>query len=191
MSDLQTQYAAFVAKLFNRTGDLSKDFCHATLGVITEMRELALARDAKDDVNALEEGGDLTFFHTAYCMVVQDLYPEPDVDGGAISKAVYDRALGMSAQDLIDEFSQEMLDAAKRWVGYGKQPTPSQAVELVVKTTIVFNLIMMDSMSDVEPEDILRANMAKLLVRYPGGEFDAFRAVTRDTEAERAALAAH
>lgn len=191
MSDLQTQYAAFVAKLFNRTGDLSKDFCHATLGVITEMRELALARDAKDDVNALEEGGDLTFFHTAYCMVVQDLYPEPDVDGGAISKAVYDRALSMSAQDMIDEFSQEMLDAAKRWVGYGKQPTPSQAVELVVKTTIVFNLIMMDSMSDVEPEDILRANMAKLLVRYPGGEFDAFRAVTRDTEAERAALAAH
>ena len=97
----------------------------------------------------------------------------------------------MSAQDMIDEFSQEMLDAAKRWVGYGKQPTPLQAVELVVKTTIVFNVILMDSMSDVDPEDILRANMAKLLVRYPGGEFDAFRAVTRDTEAERAALAAH
>lgn len=191
MSDLKTQYAAFVAKLFNRTGDLSKDFCHATLGVVTEMRELALARDAKDDVNALEEAGDLTFFHTAYCMVVQDLYPEPDVDGHAVSKAIYERALSMSAQDMIDEFSQEMLDAAKRWVGYGKQPTPLQAVELVVKTTIVFNVILMDSMSDVDPEDILRANMAKLLVRYPGGEFDAFRAVTRDTEAERAALAAH
>lgn len=191
MSDLRTQYAAFVAKLFNRTGDLSKDFCHATLGVVTEMRELALARDAKDDVNALEEAGDLTFFHTAYCMVVQDLYPEPDVDGGAVSKAIYERALGMPVQGIIDEFSQEMLDAAKRWVGYGKQPTPEQAVELVIKTTIVFNLIMMDSMGDVEPEDILRANMAKLLVRYPGGEFDAFRAVTRDTEAERAALAAH
>ena len=191
MSDLKTQYVAFVAKLFNRTGDLSKDFCHATLGVITEMRELALARDAKDDVNALEEAGDLTFFHTAYCMVVQDLYPEPDVDGHAVSKAIYERALSMSAQDMIDEFSQEMLDAAKRWVGYGKQPTPLQAVELVVKTTIVFIVILMDSMSDVDPEDILRANMAKLLVRYPGGEFDAFRAVTRDTEAERAALAAH
>ena len=191
MSDLKTQYAAFVAKLFNRTDDLSKDFCHATLGVITEMRELALARDAQDDVTALEEAGDLTFFHTAYCMVVQDLYPEPDVDGHAVSKAIYERALSMSAQDMIDEFSQEMLDAAKRWVGYGKQPTPLQAVELVVKTTIVFNVILMDSMSDVDPEDILRANMAKLLVRYPGGEFDAFRAVTRDTEAERAALAAH
>lgn len=61
----------------------------------------------------------------------------------------------------------------------------------MVKTTIVFNVILLDSMSDVDPEDILRANMAKLLVRYPGGEFDAFRAVTRDTEAERAALAAH
>ena len=191
MSDLQTQYAAFVAKLFNRTGDLSKDFCHATLGVITEMRELALARDAKDDVNALEEAGDLTFFHTAYCMVVQDLYPEPDVDGHAGSKAIYERALGMSAQGMIDEVRQEKLDAAKRWVGYGKQPTPLQAVELVVKTTIVFNVILMDSMSDVDPEDVLRANMAKLLVRYPGGEFDAFRAVTRDTEAERAALAAY
>lgn len=191
MSDLKTQYAAFVAKLFNRTGDLSKDFCHATLGVITEMRELALARDADDDVNVLEEAGDLTFFHTAYCMVMLDLYPEVDVDRGAVSRAIYERALVMPAQDMIDEFSQEMLDAAKRWVGYGKQPTPLQAVELVVKTTIVFNVIMMDSMIDVEPEDILRANMAKLLVRYPGGEFDAFRAVTRDTEAERAALAAH
>lgn len=191
MSDLQTQYAAFVAKLFNRTGDLSKDLCHAALGIVTEMRELNLAVNAQDDVNALEEAGDLTFFYHALCLVIHDLYPEPDGDAGAIAQATYERGLQLTAQELIDQFSTEMLDTAKRWVGYGKQPTLAQATELLIKATLLFNIVLMASVPDIDGEDILRANMAKLLVRYPGGEFDAFRAVTRDTEAERAALAAH
>ena len=37
-------------------------------------------------------------------------------------------------------------------------------------------------------ERIQAVNMAKLLKRYPGGEFDSFRAVVRDLDGERAVL---
>lgn len=191
MSELNETYAAFVAKLFNRTGDLSKDFCHAALGITTEMRELALAFAAKDEVNTLEEGGDLTFFYHAFCLVMQELHPNPDVDVPTVSREVYEAALAMNAQEMIQTYCTEMHDIAKRWVGYGKAPTTEQAVKLVIKMTIVVNIVMMDVFPDTDREVIMKANMAKLLVRYPGGEFDAFRAVNRDTGAEREALALH
>jgi len=192
MSDLQTTYSAFVAKLFNRTGDLSKDFSHAVLGLVTETHEL---RNAIDEINALEEAGDLSFFCRALILVVRDFLGEgyDAQHADELAGKVLEESLQRAEHDyptLVTDYLVELMDAAKRWVGYGKEPTAVQLYELQAKGRVVHALVLAHNLGqDVTREQVLKANMAKLLKRYPGGEFDAFRAVVRDTEAEREALA--
>ena len=186
MSDLNTDYRAFVAKLFNRTGDLSKDFSHAVFGIVTEVDEMFKAQDAK---HAREEKGDLTFFMVALDivateasftqLVADDMTAYPEV----LQQAMAAESPGRALNDLLID----LMDAAKRWVGYGK--TPADFSELVYKARLAVGIALtMTPFQGDTPEDVQKTNMAKLLVRYPGGEFDAYRAVERDLEAERVVL---
>lgn len=187
MSDLHTQYTAFVARLFNRTGDLSKDFAHAVQGIVTECYELRTATDA---INATEEGGDLTFFHHALRLVVKDFMAARGIERTDHDArwAIYDHALAFPPHEVIEKFGIDLLDISKRWVGYGKEPT--NMTEILSKASVVVALALShSSCNDVAEERLMATNMAKLLKRYPGGEFDAFRAVIRDVEAERDAIA--
>ncbi len=192
MSDLNKDYEAFVAKLFHRNGDLSKDLAHAVLGIITETHELL---HATDETNVIEEGGDLTFFGEAADLVVVE----------ALGDALYDEATGRlmvvtrralmteasskPAKEVIASFHTRLADIAKRWVGYGKKPTTEQLVEAAYLSAISITLALGSSRAaDLSDDFLKKSNMAKLLKRYPGGEFDAYRAINRDTEAERAAI---
>lgn len=189
MSNLNETYKAFVAKLFNRNGDLSKDFAHAVFGIVTEVRELMRATD---DINATEEAGDLTFFGEALELVLaefsQNLASDP-IKVADTRWSIYDHALTHPPAQVIEEFCHDLMEDAKRWVGYGKAPKDADA--LVTKARVILSLALSASdCLDVSKPHLQKTNMAKLLKRYPGGEFDAFRAVNRDTQGERDAIEA-
>ena len=189
MSEKSIPYYDFVRKLFNRSGDPSKDFTHAILGVVTEIHEFM---SATDEVNALEERGDLRFYVEALGQVISD-HAGPFVFSPE-ALIVWSKTFASNCDDtgpaqVIAHECNELLDEAKRWVGYGKEPKALVATYHRVVSLIEFA-------NDVGPYQvrgenrIIEANMAKLLVRYPGGDFDAFRAVVRDLESERVALQA-
>lgn len=182
-------YSAFVRKLFNRSGDPSKDFTHAILGIVTEIHEL---EQATDDVNALEEIGDMQFYLAALVQVVDDFLdslPKSDVQQMVLKgHMTLDVQSPEHARAVVLDSCNALLDIAKRWVGYGK--VPGDIINLPG-----FAVAVCDAANEfgeypcLDTEKAAAANMAKLLVRYPGGEFDQYRALNRDLGAERAVLA--
>lgn len=178
-------YYDFVKKLFNRSGDISKDFCHAILGIVTEIHEY---QHSTDETNGLEELGDLEFYVVALAQVLEDhtgLFITPGIN--EMLAHFNTRARLTSPDEVISDLTTQMLDSAKRWVGYGKEPESPVEVYAAVVTLVMF-VNLTGPYPNENPEAIMRANMAKLLKRYPGGEFDAFRAVNRDLESELVAL---
>ena len=179
-------YEGFVKALFNRSGDLSKDFTHAVLGIITECQEYLTATD---EVNAIEEAGDLAFYLTALKQVLDDFSPTNEAEHSDLVDAAVQRLVSTDAESM--DIYVEWLDVAKRWVGYGKAPTMS-TTQLLAEASALMNLIIMQGMAgDTEMHVILLANVDKLLKRYNGMKFDAERAVNRDLAAERRVLEGH
>lgn len=182
-------YEKFVSSLFNRAkGDQSKDWAHAVLGIATEIRELVVA---EDEVHGLEEQGDLRFYGQAVINLTEEFSgDEFDFD---LCDAEYDALVArgevIGSEDAIDEARTVMLDHAKRWVGYGKEPkhlllAGAQALALAQFVMAHARFVT----TDVDKVEL--ANVAKLLDRYKGLKFDAERAVNRDVSSERAVLEA-
>jgi hypothetical protein len=186
--DQDNGYDNFVRSLFNRSGDPSKDFAHAVLGIATEIQEL---RAAKDEPNRLEEGGDLTFYGFALSQVAYDhLGLSPDF------RDPLDRAGMFEAEMLANSFGPRharidvlltyLLDEAKRWVGYGKEPKNLR------RSILLGHWVIAETFEDcgmtATLERIVKTNVEKLLERYNGVMFDADRAVNRDLTAERTIL---
>ncbi len=177
------KYSGFVRSLYNRSGDISKDFAHAVLGLVTETHEYLTATDK---VNAIEEVGDLMFYLEALRQVLNDHSPinEDEV------LEVYSQVLAELDGDInLTDMHTEWLDIAKRWIGYGKAPTMSTSrllAEATVLMTITIPAGMLDDEYDLE--DVTLVNVRKLLKRYNGMTFSADRAVNRDLLAERSAL---
>jgi hypothetical protein len=188
-------YPQFVAGLFSRDkgGDLSKDFTHAVLGIATEVREL---RNATDDVNALEEKGDLVFYGIALAVVVQDIIGLAFSDDQWESFTSYVDEIHEQCAineidpfDFIDDAVTHLLDQAKRWVGYGRKP--EDFVQTTREALGLISFAVEQTPWDHEDPLILLANVAKLIDRYKGLKFDAERAINRDTAAERTLLEQH
>jgi hypothetical protein len=179
-------YEGFVKALFNRSGDLPKDFAHAVLGIVTEGHEYLTATD---EVNAIEEGGDLCFYLTAMKQVLDDVGTYDEVEFDKLVEAACTR-LDAEGFQLMDELV-EWLDLAKRWVGYGKAPTMSTTQLVAEASALVSFVLDRGDAEDVEMSVIMVANVDKLLKRYNGMQFDAERAVSRDLPAERTVLESH
>jgi hypothetical protein len=183
-------YGGFVRSLFNRSGDLSKDLAHAILGIATETHEL---RRAEDRVHGLEELGDLEFYGEAALQVIEDaigLALERDELVFAlddISALICD---DYSAADAVADGINDLLDVAKRWVGYGKAPADFLQLARDVMGLVRF-INAMSAYYEPDLAKVRRTNVAKLLKRYEGIAFNAERAVNRDTAAERTLLEQH
>lgn len=179
-------YPAFVRKLFNVSGDPSKDFTHATLGIVTEIHELMRATDA---VNALEEKGDLLFYMQALLQVVFDHtgLTIDEIREFQAAEHEYPWAVGDDSDEVISTGSVYLLDQAKRWVGYGKEP---ESLALTVRTAagVVYVALVSCGYELESSEEIVSANMAKLIKRYPGKVFNQEHALVRDLDAERKVL---
>lgn len=185
-------YDGFVRGLFNRTGDLSKDFTHAVLGLSTECYELI---KAPDHVNGVEEGGDLMFYYMALDQVLDDcdwLSFEATELALANDHPSVQYSLGHTAQEAMDFALNQLQDIAKRWVGYGKAPEGSTtAITLhagaALRAAMQISCLRFSAQSNIEPV-LIKANIAKLLKRYKGKKFNAEHAVNRDVAAERVVL---
>ena len=180
-------YPNFVRSLLNRSGDPSKDFTHCVLGIITEIHEYS---NATDQVNAIEEAGDLIFYAEGLRQVLND-YAPIDVNGVLpLMEEVMER---LTVAEL-DDVAVEWLDLAKRWVGYGKAPTMS-TTQLVAEAQGLVAVVIArggaaGTVVDSGRAQIEIVNVEKLLKRYNGMVFNADRAVNRDLPAERAVLEA-
>jgi len=188
-------YEGFVRSLFNRTGQHSVDFTHAVLGVTTEVYELAQARDA---VNAVEEFGDLFFYMIAITVVLKDAYPELSeapsrTEMDAAHAALTERFPGLVTlpkAQALELALCELQDIAKRWIGYGKAPT-LPPLQILLLTGFVLAVVQRSTAFDAALEDedeVIEANVAKLIERYKGIKFNAEHAVNRDTGKEREVL---
>lgn len=180
-------YDGFVRSLFNRSGDPSKDFAHAVLGIVTEVYEI---RSAKDSVNRLEEAGDLTFYSHALMQVVCDSLGITTEEWAKKDADPFLAEMGAihfgSLRDNVDRLSNELLDIAKRWVGYGRAPT--DMVRAAYIGVYVVACAIEDSGLKGGVEEAARVNVEKLLERYKGMTFSAEHAVNRDLAAERSVL---
>lgn len=187
MSTITDQdYTDFVRKLFNRQDDVSKDYAHAVLGVVTEIHEYL---NAVDDVNALEELGDLEFFVEAFAQVVADITGErPDLsEDDLLAAAIEWEPLDRDLRPAIQKTLHDLTNTVKRWVGYGKQP--ADLPELWKTAAFVaFVANQIGSHPTTDRQQVRAANVRKLLKRYPDGEFSQMRALVRDVEAEREAI---
>lgn len=184
-------YDGFVRSLFNRSGDPSKDFTHAILGILTECHEYL---NATDEVNALEEAGDLLFYVCALKQVLVDAYPSMAADVEALQASdlhvILEEldAVEWAPTALIDQGTL-LMDIAKRWVGYGKAPEAATVALLLARCTCLAGYITESGPLKEEDFDrAVKANVEKLLTRYNGVKFDAARAVTRNLGEERGAL---
>lgn len=183
-------YPAFVRKLFNRSGvDPSKDFTHAVLGLATEIHEYLRAIER---VNAVEELGDAEFYVEALEQVIVDHIGAPlpmsDIEL-QVDTEMRVFLISNRKHELLQDTIVDLLDHAKRWVGYAKEP----ASLIAVYSLAVFALQAGRELGLVPHDDASKAhirsvNMAKLLKRYPGGDFDQYRALQRDLDGERAVL---
>lgn len=195
-------YSAFVRRLF-RPMDKASMFTHAVLGLCTEHQEALLAPNKE---NYIEELGDYQFFFVA---MIQQL--DADVVG----------SLGLAAVDrLADKLEQEaqqchrgfdgclngepspadfasaaktiLLDTAKRWLAYGKEPNAEAAQQVVAAALALQCSLGMDCMEECDGPVmplLIRTNVAKLEARYKG-TFSTEQALNRDTQGEMNALSA-
>lgn len=176
-------YHAFVKSLYNRTGDLSKDFTHAVLGLVTESHEYLMATDK---VNAIEEAGDLAFYVTALYQVLNDFSPINEEELDFLEDELLAKLKGEELN--LNDMHNEWLDLAKRWIGYGKPPTMTTTV-LMAEATAMLNITLPLGMVQMDDaKEVMITNVRKLMKRYNGIKFDADRAVNRDLFAERVEL---
>lgn len=203
-------YAEFVSKLFNRTGDLSKDFAHAVLGMTTEEDEL---RQAPDEVNRIEEAGDMLFFATAAAMVLREFAAEQLLpceglteDESKVNPTIYLKpGIGdMSAMFImvlvsgseggpVTEAYTTLQNCSKKWVGYDARPD-AETLKKCLSACMVISLAALKVVQQTSDEAdssvanrVALANIQKLQHRYPGG-FNLESAENRDREGERSAL---
>lgn len=186
----QEAYSAFVRELFNRSGDPAKDFTHAMLGIVTEIHELM---NATDEVNALEELGDMSFYAEALSQVIGDitgenLHEASPAEAAGKFAGLYEMCAKEGPKAVLKEACNDLLDVAKRWVGYGKAPENFGFLfSGVVAITGIANFACPYPCTD--NQRINAANMAKLMKRYKGGKYSQLDALNRDLEAEREVLA--
>ncbi len=173
-------YPGFVRSLFNRTGDLSKDFTHAVLGLVTESHEYLEAVERNDVV---EEAGDLAFYSEALQQVLNDLSP---INEAELDK-FEDEIIASYAGTIVDleEIHVEWLDLAKRWIGYGKAPTMSTTRLLAEARAMINFTIQAGKLTQSDAMQVLLVNIEKLMSRYNGIKFSADLAVNRDVATER------
>lgn len=180
-------YNGFVRSLFNRSAnkDLSKDFAHAVMGICTEYHEFI---NSVDPVNAVEEAGDLAFYLEAMSQVLDGHdcgMTLPEIQQAETKEAA--RMAGFGPGEVRNELN-ELLDVAKRWVGYGREPklTPAQLTGWAMALVGQISTFGPPQVKDYDK--VIHTNVEKLLERYNGIHFSADRAINRDTAAERVIL---
>ena len=198
------EYRNLVNALYNWSRDPARDFTHAALGLVTELSEV---RDSHSEDDLIDELGDVLFYQTAACLTLND-YVIYSCGSVVVDKNTFfsppctkwldahERALYDGESHIVErQETARLLDVAKKWLGYGKEPDAATTREL---REIIFSLAlqavelaMVRTNRSEAREMIAEAvskNMAKLRARYPSMSFSAERAKSPDKLAEREAM---
>ena len=144
---------------------LNENMLHSILGLVTEENELLFAFENNDNVNIVEELGDIMWYVALWSKTTGFI---PEI------KEKYDPADGFFKV-------YELLDMAKRTLYY-KAPFDMEQANRYVEH--IFNTINdLCSKLKIDFENILDININKLKQRYPNG-FDEEKAVKRNTKKE-------
>ena len=176
------EYLHLSARTSNQENDPAALYLHGIIGMISERGEI---RDVQDEVNAIEEIGDVLWYlaccHRATGRNVDDLL------AGGISTHADDFAL-------LHHLSSA-ADIAKRWWMYGATPKRlSEAADQADRIATEIISIALNVLSDRDNvgEILSKAraiNIAKLLKRYPK-KFTEDCALIRDLGLERKTMEA-
>ena len=172
-------YKAQALKTAADLGSVINDLTHAALGLCDESHELAMAQPGS--TNEIEELGDCLWFATLAGELIEqatgvDVWEQRPTERTA------------SPRMAIMINSCAVAGMAKKPFAYGmaKKPIPWQ--ELAECVGVIISAIEDTATSrNLSLADVMRANLAKLGVRYDGA-FCATQAVERDTSAEIAGI---
>lgn len=195
-------YAAFVENLFRVLPSPAMMFSHAVLGVATEMTEIDLA---VNENNFAEELGDLLFFVTAGLQVLHGLPCNPmTAEAQEHNTLMVFRECAKDADimglrnpkrsDHTRALLTPLLDVAKRWLAYDKQPSPNDIPQIISLFNILivhaashpaygFDISLHSEQGVANIKRVVDVNVAKLKTRYKAG-FSTEAAVNRDVVVE-------
>jgi len=154
---------------------LNSRLLHAIMGIKTEIDEFKEAIDKNDEVNALEEIGDM-FWYSA--IIADELDIVDELNELFNSKPLID----VSPVDDVEKLFIKSFDNAKKTLFYGKEFNRKELLS-DVKDLI---LVLAEYCGEIK-YNVLAVNIAKLQARYPN-KFEYDKAVIRDLDKEREIL---
>lgn len=148
-------YAEFVAQRFTKRHTGPDGLMHAAVGIVGELIEL---EDADTRENLIEELGDIEF----YLQAMRAQLPK-----GAEEEIPISYGSGVAEMLALSEI---LLDQAKKWWVYGKEPDYQTMADLVehMAARLESYYVLVDTTRRV----VIEANVAKLMKRYPHGYSD-------------------
>lgn len=173
--------------------DLSKDdllryrLTHAALGFTTETAELFCG---KDNINELEELGDLSWYLALPTNLLQGMRLPLKLGEGPLRNP-WDTSVEVQLQANLGHLVRlagELADFSKRFTYYRKDPDWSQVQFTVSQAWMA--VIKAVKLRDGDFQQVLDANIAKLKSRYPD-RFTCKLAVQRNVAKERKVLEQH
>lgn len=153
---------------------------HYGLGLATEGCELAAAAKAGNNVNIVEELGDICWFAAGACQVL-DVVPDETHVAAAPKTGVYE----------VVARCEEFASRIKAAIYYGSPAKPKDPTEDYWTTLpaqiLVRAMAIAQAQANLGPGGLLAANIRKLKARFPD-KFDAAKALNRNTTAELALM---
>lgn len=177
-----SEYSEMVAALVKDgdaiIADLTSDSAHllhmavGLAGEIAELQEYELLGKCRD--NLVEELGDCEFYNDALCEIIGLSNRK-----GRANIAATDLRTALSYASM---FAGQVLDLAKKAAIYG-QPADITALQIALQST-QNALAVVYTLTHVNREAALQANMAKLYTRYSEGKFTNKAATDRNDKVD-------
>lgn len=154
---------------------------HAAMGICTEVGELY---NLQSEQHEIEELGDV-------CWYVALALDAADSSWEAIrivpENEFLDVAVGQNALEALVMLGTDLLDLVKKQIFYGREIKNERVLEILalIKNSLHYGIAM--GSSDATLDDVINANVKKLMTRYPD-KFTEDAANNRDVKEEYAAM---
>lgn len=175
-----TQYQQETKRTLPDLGSEAMNLAHMVLGMFSEDNELITALIKRDTVNIDEELADKFWYLSNYCNL-----RSYDLDFIINNNAVFEPDINTSFCDVELFALSKLQDFVKKNLAYSKPI--DRLKEFYYLRMYTFGLLEVLEANDVDLEQILEKNIAKLRARFPD-KFTEELAINRDTDKERKIL---
>ena len=153
-------------------GSVKDNFAHMALGIASEFFELQKAGETRDEVNIIEEHGDLNWFVSGVCHIFDFNF-----------KYLYNESVEDLTQDYFS--TGEICTISKGLLAYGKEVDKDH-----LRKNLLFLLGYLKTIAAYEEFDYIQSlqkNIDKLRARFPN-KFNCEDAINRAIDNERTIL---